>query len=377
VLHVVSGGPAAPADLKVQDLTLENTALRLTVDPNTGCITSLYDKRSHFESIAANGCGNELIAFHDKPRDYDAWNIDSDFDRQFTKLDMADSVQITEKGPLRATIRVVRTWQNSKFVQDISLYAGMDRVGVRNEIDWHESHILLKVAFPLAASGREATYEIPYGAIERPTTRNNRFESAKFEVPALRWADLGDGNHGFSLINESKYGYDAKGNVLRLSLLRSPTWPDPEADRGHHSFSYALYPHSGDWKRALTVRRGYEFNYNLSASQVTTHTGMLAATQSFVDIKQDDVILTALKKSEDGDALLLRFYEWAGQTGDVQVTVPKGATAAQLTNLMEQPEGSPIPITNTDQVSVLVHPYEIVSLRVNYQPAKGKTGDGN
>jgi len=366
VLHVVSGEPAAPADLKVHDLTLENTALRLTVDPKTGCITSLYDLRSHFESIAANGCGNELIAFQDKPRDYDAWNIDSDFDRQFTKLDMADSVQVTEQGPLRATIHVVRTWQNSKFVQEISLYAGMDRVDVRNEIDWHENHILLKAAFPLAASGSEATYEIPYGAIERPTTRNNRFESAKFEVPALRWADLGDGHHGFSLINESKYGYDAKGNVLRLSLLRSPTWPDPDADRGHHSFSYALYPHGGDWKKALTVRRGYEFNYKLSASQVTAHAGMLGATQSFVDIKQDDVILTALKKSEDGGALLLRFYEWAGQTGEVQVTVPKGATDAQRTNLMEQPEGPLLPITNTNQVSVRVHPYEIVSLRVNY-----------
>jgi alpha-mannosidase len=253
----------------------------------------------------------------------------------------------------------------------------MDRVDVRNEIDWHEDHILLKAAFPLAASGSEATYEIPYGTIERPTTRNNRFERAKFEVPALRWADLGDGNHGFSLINESKYGYDAKGNVLRLSLLRSPTWPDPDADRGHHSFSYALYPHSGDWKKALTVRRGYEFNYKLSAEQSSNHAGMLGTKHSFADIKQDDVILTALKKSEDGDALLFRFYEWAGQTGDVQVTVPKGATAAQLTNLMEQPEGSPIQITNTDQVSVPVHPYEIVSLRVSYKPERGKTTDGN
>jgi alpha-mannosidase len=377
VLHVASDGPAAATDLKVHGLTLENTALRLSVDPITGCFTSLYDKRSHFESIAANGCGNELIAFQDKPRDYDAWNIDSDFDRKFTKLDMVDSVKVTEEGPLRATIRVVRTWQKSKFVQDISLYAGMDRVDVRNEIDWHESHILLKVAFPLAASGSEATYEIPYGAIQRPTTRNNRFESAKFEVPALRWADLGDGSHGFSLINESKYGYDAKGNVLRLSLLRSPTWPDADADRGHHSFSYALYPHSGDWKKALTVRRGYEFNYKLAAAQATTHAGMLGATHSFADIKQDDVVLTALKKSEDGDALLLRLYEWAGQTGSIQITVPKGATAAQLTNLMEQPQGSSIPITNTDQVTVPVHSYEIVSLRVSYKPGKGKTTDGN
>ena len=366
VFHVVPGGSAVRTDLNVHGLTLENAVLRVTVDPKTGCITSLYDKNSKFESIAPNGCGNELIAFKDTPRDYDAWNIDADFEQHFTKLDMADSVEVIETGPLRATIRVVRRWQASKFVQDISIYAGLNRVDVGNEIDWHETHVLLKAAFPLAASSGEATYEIPYGSIERPTTRNNRFEMAKFEVPALRWADLGDGNHGFSLINESKYGYDAKANVLRISLLRSPTWPDPNADRGHHSFSYSLYPHRGDWKQALSVRRGYDFNYKLSAMQMESHEGTLPAAHSFVDIKQDNVILTAMKKAEDGNGLLLRFYEWAGKAGDVQITVPPGATDATVTNLMEQPEGLVLNLKGTNQITVPVHPYEIVSVRVNY-----------
>lgn len=363
---VIPGERAAETDLKANGLTLENAALRVTVDAKTGCISSLYDKRSKFELIAPNGCGNELIAFKDTPKDYDAWNIDSDFEQQFTKLDTADSVQLIEEGPLRATIRVVRTWQQSKFVQDISLYAGMDRVDVHNEFDWHENHILLKAAFPLAASSSEATYEIPYGAIERPTTRNNRFEAAKFEVPALRWADLGDKHHGLSLINESKYGYDAKGNVLRLSLLRSPTWPDPDADRGHQSFSYSLYPHVGDWKQALTVRRGYEFNYKLSAVQVQSHSGPLPPAHSFVVVKQDNVVLTALKKAEDSDALLLRVYEWAGKLGNVQVTVPEGAKAAYLTNLMEEPEGQPLAVSPSSEITFAVHPYEIVSLRIDY-----------
>jgi alpha-mannosidase len=365
VLHVVPHATAPQNHITVNGLTLENDLLRVTVDSKTGCISSLYDKNSKFESIAANACGNELIAFKDTPRDYDAWNIDADFDQHFTKLDMVDSVAVTERGPLRATIRVVRNWQNSKFVQDISIYSGLNRVDVANEIDWHETHVLLKAAFPLAASGAEATYEIPYGSIERPTTRNNRFEAAKFEVPALRWADLGDGNHGFSLINESKYGYDAKGNTLRISLLRSPTWPDPDADRGHHNFSYSLYPHSGDWRQALTVRRGYEFNYKLSAMQVDAHEGTLPATHSFVDIKAANVVLTAMKKTEDGNGLLFRFYEWAGKTGNVTIVVPPGATDATLTDLMERPQGSAIPVTE-NQVSLPVHPFEIVSVRVNY-----------
>jgi alpha-mannosidase len=365
VLHIGSTGKSAPTDLIASGLILENSKLRVKIDSKTGCITSIYHKATMFDSIASGACGNQLQAFKDTPKDYDAWNIDADFDKQVTLLDKADSVELIEKGPVRATIRITRIWQSSKFVQDVSLYAGLDRVDVANKFDWHETHVLLKAAFPLEASGLQATYEIPYGSIERPTTRNNSWEAAKFEVPALRWADLGDGDHGFSLINESKYGYDAKGNVLRLSLLRSPTWPDPEADRGHHEFRYSLYPHSGDWKQALTVRRGYEFNYPLSAFQVEAHEGDLPPQHSFVGITGDNVVLTALKKVEDNDALLFRFYEWAGKTGNVQIRLPEGAESASLTNLMETPEGAPLSVAN-NQVTVPVHPYEIVSVRVDF-----------
>ena len=368
VLTILPGTRSTDTSLKATATTLENDALRITIDPLTGCISSLFDKRSSFESIAAGACGNELIAFQDTPKDYDAWNIDADFDKVFTKLDKVDSVQLVEQGPLRAAIRITRTWQQSKFVQDVSLYAGLDRVDVANDIDWHETHILLKAAFPLAASSAAATYEIPYGTIERPTTRDNKVEQAKFEVPALRWADLGDGKHGLSLINESKYGYDAKGNVLRISLLRSPIWPDPDADRGHHHFSYALYPHAGDWRQALTVRRGYEFNYKLAAVQEDSHEGNMAPEHSFASVKQQNVVLTAMKKAEDSDALIFRFYEWAGKAGNVQFSVPTGATAATLTNLMEQPEGSPLQIT-ANQITAPIHPFEILTVRVDYPHA--------
>lgn len=365
ILHVVPGGREVPTDLKANGFTLENEFLRVSVDPQTGCITSLYDKKANFESIASGGCGNQLIGFKDTPKDYDAWNIDADFEKVFTNIDKVDSVQLIDKGPLRASIRVTRTWQSSKFVQDITLYTGLDRVDVVNDIDWHETHILLKAAFPLTASSAEATYEIPYGSIERPTTRNNKVEQAKFEVPAMRWADLGDGKHGFSLINESKYGYDAKGNVLRISLLRSPTWPDPNADRGHHHFSYSLYPHAGDWKQAKTVRHGYDFDYKMQSMQLEAHEGKLGPEQSFVSVSNPNVVLTAIKKAEDNDGLIFRFYEWAGSSGDVQITVPAGATDATLTNLMEKPEGSPMTM-NGNRVTVPVHPFEIVSVRVSY-----------
>jgi alpha-mannosidase len=365
VLHVVPGVKPVASDLKAEGLTLENSALKVTVDPQTGCITSLYDKKMKFETLAPGACGNQLQTFKDLPKEYDAWNIDPGTLDHFTSIDKADSVELTEKGPLRAAIRVTHTWQSSKFVQEITLDAEADQVDVVNDFDWHETHVLLKAAFPLAATSNKATYEVPYGSIQRPTTRNNSWEKAQFEVPALRWADLGDGQHGFSLLNNSKYGYDDKDNVLRISLLRSPVWPDTEADRGHQHFTYALYPHGGDWKQALTVRHGYEYNYRLQATQVLAHSGALPATHAYVTVTPENVVLTALKKAEDENGLILRIYEWAGKSSDVQIHVPMGATGATVTNLMEKQEGSALPVS-TGTVTVPIHPFEILTVRVDY-----------
>ncbi len=369
VLHVVPGREAFDSDLQASGMTLENSLLRVVVDSHTGCITSLYDKKANFETLAAGGCGNQLQAFKDTPHKDDAWNIDLGTLDHFTPLAQADSVKLVEKGPLRGVIRVKRTWQSSTFVQDITLDAGSDEVDVVNDIDWHETHVLLKAAFPLAASSNMATYEIPYGTIERPTTRNNRWEQAKFEVPALRWADLGNGQHGFSLINESKYGYDGSGNVLRLSLLRSPVWPDPDADRGHHHFRYALYPHGGDWKSALTVRHGYEYNYRFQTMQVERHTGALPSRHSFVRLQPNNLLLTAMKKSEDGNSLILRFYEWAGKNQEAEITIPAGASAATEVNLMERgPKGvkaKPLAVSGGHYI-LPVGPYSINTVRIDY-----------
>jgi alpha-mannosidase len=368
LLHAVAGHRPFATEIKTTVNTIENAALRVTLNPANGCITSLYDKKANYELIATGGCANELQAFKDTPKEYDAWNIDpGTLDRLPTLLEDADSVKLIEQGPLRATIRVTRHWQRSKFVQDISVDSGGSQVLIDNDIDWHETHVLLKAAFPLAASAPFATYEIPYGTIERPTTRNNSFEKAKFEVPAMRWADLGDGQHGLSLINDSKYGYDSVGNQLRLTLLRSPTWPDPEADREHHHFRFALYPHTGDWKQALSVRHGYEFNYRLQAMQLAPHAGSLPPRLSFASIAESNVVLTAMKQTEDGKGLLVRFYEWAGKGGNVTVTVPPGAKAASVANLMERPEGAPLALSN-NTVSVPVTPYQIQTVRLDYTP---------
>jgi len=360
--------------------TLQNEFLRLKLDPGSGCVTSLFDKRSQTEAIGEpaqpplpyqtkpypGACGNLLQAFVDKPQRWDAWNIDADFEKQRWDIH-ADSVKLIENGPLRAVIRVSSHFQNSKFVQDITIYRGVPRVDVHMQADWNEKHILLKVAFPLRAHNDNATYEIPYGSIARPTTRRTPAELAKFEVPALRWADLSDDQHGFSLLNDSKYGYDARGNLLRLSLLRSPTWPDPHADEGHHEFTYSLYPHGGDWRQAETVRRGYELNYPLIARQVEAHQGALPATHSFVQVQPENVVLTAVKKAEDDDGLIFRFYEWAGRAAQVTIRLPQAASGAMETNLIEQP-GQPLALrADGTEVVIPTRPYQIKAVKITFE----------
>ena len=215
-----------------------------------------------------------------------------------------------------------------------------------------------------------ATYDIPFGTIQRTTKRTNSWEKAQFEVPAQLWADLSgpgaDGKtHGLSVINESKFGYDDAGNVLRLTLLRSPKWPDAEADMGHHHFRYALYPHAGTWKEAMTVRHAWEYNYPLQAVTTSAHAGSLPASHSFVSVSPENVVLTAVKKAEDANGLIFRAYEWAGTASTVEFHVPPGATGATVTNMQEIPEGGALAVSG-DTVKAPIKPYEILTIRVDY-----------
>jgi alpha-mannosidase len=178
------------------------------------------------------------------------------------------------------------------------------------------------------------------------------------------------------LLNASKYGYDVKGNVIRLSLLRSPAWPDPHADEGFHEFTYALYPHAGDWKAAETERRGYELNFPLIPVTTCSHQGVLPASHSLVQIEPDNVILTAVKKAEDSDALVFRFFEFEGRTSEVRLHFPEAATQAAQVNLMEKQEA---PLSLQDggkETRVAVHPFEIVTVKAWFGKSSGSQAGG-
>jgi alpha-mannosidase len=365
-----SGGSVG---LAVSTEKLENQFFSVALDPKTGWLRSIVDKRNGKEVLS--GQGNELQLLADYPTEYDAWNVGLTGVRYHSTLRKAE---VIENGPVRVVVRLYRDYlkpgtkkdfptedfPNSFFTQDIVLYSGLDRIYFKNDVDWWEDKTFLKVAFPVSVSDTMATYEIPYGTIQRSTQLRNSWEKAKIEVPARCWADLSDGSYGVSLLNNSKYGYDIKGNIIRLSLLRSPKWPDPTADRGKHMIEYALYPHKGTWREANTVQRGYEFNYPLVGILTDIHKGDLPLQQSFVQLAPANLILTGLKKAEEGDAWIVQWYDAMGESSTATATFPRAPKKVVRSNFLEA-DGDVIPVEN-NAVRVPTNKSSVVTLKVYF-----------
>jgi alpha-mannosidase len=274
-----------------------------------------------------------------------------------------DTIEVVEQGPLRAGIRVVRCFGDSVITQTIRLAAGSRFIEFDTEVEWHESNRLLKVAFPVDVRSPRATYEIQYGHVERATHSNTSWEAAQFEVCAHRWADLSEPGYGVALLNDCKYGYDIADGVIRLSLLRSSTWPDPVADRGHHHFTYRLLPHQGDLREAGVVDAGYDLNVPLRAVTTTPHPGPRGTTGSLVSVDAAHVVIEAVKRADDDpDALVLRLYEAWGQRGPVTVSAPWAIRRGTRTDLLER-EIEEVAADGSDVVFDIA-PFEIVTFKL-------------
>jgi alpha-mannosidase len=366
--------PAAPkTDLVITESSLENQFFTVVIDKESGWVKSIIDKRNGKELLS--GPGGELQLLEDKPAQYDAWNVGLTGVKYSWKL---RRIEIAEQGPLRCVLRVVRDYlkpgvkkefptfdyPNTFCTQDVILYSGVDRVDFKTDIDWWEDKTMLKVAFPLTVSDTVASYEIPYGSITRSTQMNTSWEKAKVEVPAERWADLSGGDYGVSLLNKSKHGYDIKGSMMRLSLLRSPKSPDPTADRGKHSMEYSLYPHKGNWRDAGTVKRGYEYNNDLIAVMGSSHKGKLPQSKSFVQLAPSNLVLTTIKKAEESNAWIYQWYDGGKEESDAVLTMPQTPKKVVLSNFLEN-DGSPVPFEK-NVVKVKTKKNGMVTLKVYY-----------
>jgi len=361
----------AQSDLVVTKTELENQYYRVTIHPDSGWVKSIFDKRTNREILA--GPGNELQLLEDKPKEWDAWNIGWTGTRWYPKV---RSVEVVEKGPVRAVLRIkldylnpgmkrdfpTADFPNSFFVENIILYAGVDQVDFRTYVDWWEDRTMLKVAFHVAVTDSVATYEMPYGTITRSVLNRTKWEKARYEVPSHRWVDLSQSDYGVSLLNRSKYGHDVKGNIIRLSLLRSPKWPDPTADRGEHVIEYAIYGHEGSWRTGQTVRRGYEYNNPLVAFAVEKRTGRLPRSKSFVSCDPDNIVLTVMKKAEEMDAWVIQVYETAGKETTATITLPQRPKKVLSSNFLEE-DGSPLEFKD-HSVSMRVGKNKVATMKV-------------
>ncbi|WP_392480079.1 alpha-mannosidase [Nostoc sp. C110] len=352
------------------DWILENEFLRVVIDPDTGDLSSVFDKTYQRELLS--GAGNQLQAFKDSGQYWDAWNIDPNYSQHPLPSTNLQSIQLLEQGPVQSRVRVVRQLGESEFCQDYILQVGSPLLKIATTVNWQENHVLVKAAFPLNIEADFATYEIPCGAIRRTTKPQTPAEQAKWEVPALRWADLTgetqEGIHGVSLLNDCKYGYDSKPNQLRLTLLRSPNWPDSEADKGFHEFTYTLYPHVGSWESAHTVRRGYELNIPLQVilnppnENPSLSTGKDGLGMSFLDLSAENLILMALKPSEDNpQQLILRCYECHGETAELSLQSNLGLNLGDAVDLLERSSTTEF---SSGQQLLTIQPWKIASFKV-------------
>ena len=348
---------------------LENNFLRVEIN-SAGDITRIFDKKANREVLPPNAVANQFQLFEDRPMTYDAWDIDIYYDDKMWLAEPAASIEFVEYGELRQTIRIKRRVMNSEITQQISLNRNSPRLDFDTHVHWQERFMLLKVAFPVDVLSPQATYEIQWGNVTRPTHRNTSWDWARFETCAHKWVDLSEGDYGVSMLNDCKYGHDIHGNVMRLTLLRSPTIPDPMADIGEHEFKYSLYPHAGGWNEE-TQREAYLLNDpiitfmtadNRPQTEQNRQPSAVSGLTSLVTCESPNVIIETIKQTEDGNGIIVRLYESQRKRGQVRVTFRSEVESAWVTNLLEENESA----LSVDQDSIILNlkPYQIVTMRI-------------
>jgi len=336
---------------------LENEPLRIVFNGD-GSICSCFDKEHGREVLAPGAAGNVLAVYRDTG---DAWDIPMDYREHAPERFALDSVEAIEDGP-RAALRHTYRFGDSVLRQEVAVFAGSRRVDFVTSVDWHEKERMLRTSFPVGIIAREATCDIQFGSIRRPTHCDSPADRAKFEVCAHQWVDLSDRDYGVALLNDCKYGHHLRGNILDLNLLRSPGYPDPTADRGRHRFIYSLYPHAGDHVSGGVARAGFELNAKLRPLAGAPGLGPLPAAASWLAPEAANVVVAAVKEAEDGSGLIVRLYEAAGAATTTVLRCGFALAAAEATDLIEE---HPRPVEIAGRGLLLdLGAFEILTLRL-------------
>ena len=363
-----AGDEASPVTHDADDpagIVLDNGVIRVVVDRD-GLLSSVVDLRAGGREVLAPGARGALLQLHrDTPTQWDAWDIDDHYKRHTTDLVAADVVELVSSEPTRATVRVVRSFGSSRVEQLITLEAGSAVIGLELELDWHERQKMLKLAFPVDVHADRATSEIQFGHLHRPTHSNTSWDAARFETCAHRWVHVGESDWGVAVTNDSTYGHDigrstrdggGTTTTVRLSLLRAPVYPDPEADQGSHRLRVGLVVGAGI---PDAVREGYRIN--LPLREVVGG----SAPEPIVRVEgSEGIVVEAVKLAEDrsGD-VVVRLYEAHGGRARGRLVAGFDVDEIVETDLLERPLEEPGALTGGDGTLAL-RPFQIVTLRL-------------
>jgi alpha-mannosidase len=343
------------------DKTIENGAYKLVFD-KTGGIVSLFDKRYNREIVRAGERMNELRAYEDMPYQYDNWEMTPYHKQKEWVLDDEASFTPIVDGD-RAGFIVTKKYFHSTITQKIFLYGeGLDRIDFVTDIEWKEKRQLLKARFPFDLFVDKATYDIQFGNIERSTSANTSWDAAKFETAAQKWVDFSEHNYGVALLNDSKYGFGAEDNTLTMTLLKSGSFPYDGASDYVPPFTYALYPHGGDYRDGKVIEAAYVLNRPFFSKEVGAQKGDLQERYSFASCDAEGVFIETVKAADEGDGIVLRMYEGYKETKDITLSFGKKIAKAYVCDMLEREEKE-LAISD-NSVSFRIKPFEIVTLKI-------------
>lgn len=375
----VPGAGMAPADIieplrtVVADPARMSNGLVTVKFDDRGLITSIVDERAEREIVPAGAAANLLQLFEDVPNYWDAWDIDQHYRRNGRNLVELESIDLVESGPLRATVRVTRSFGRSRVVQDVMIVADDPAVHIETELDWHEDEKLLKAAFPLLLHAQHHSAEIQFGHLRRPLHTNTSWDDARFEVMAHRWVHVEEPGYGVAITNGGTYGHDFLRRVadtgevvteVRLSLVRAARSPDPGQDIGHHHFSYSIVP-------------GASIQHAIDAGEIENAPLRLAtdllAPQSnrgpLISVISGSARISSVKLADDrsGD-VIVRLYESDGGRTDATVMADFDVTSITEVDLLERPldnrASKALSLNMLEgHVALSLRPFQIVTLR--------------